>query len=272
VRRRRGESVSLLHGLQWYWDLDTNPASIVDQHSGLSLAKVGTVNASAAGGPDGGPCIDCGTEAGKYRTADVAKPFPYESGFTLNIWVYNTAFSSAGNWYINHRDTLTTDTRHFQMTRSNSLAAVGTNIWDASGTSRRANSPSDLSLDRWYMVTSVDYGTYCETWLDGVKVAENRTALGAHNTGTAAFGIGGIAWENIMGATTDHRGLLAMAGQWNRPLNGRELWALYNSGRGRRYATLNREEPSIGARRVFYLPTGWKPWLRTRQRHRRGER
>jgi hypothetical protein len=73
-------------------------------------------------------------------------------------------------------------------------------------------------------------------------------------TGTAAFAIGGHAWAGI-GAGLEHRGLLAMAGQWNRPLNQAEMLALYNSGRGRRYETLSREEPSMGRRRVYFVPS-----------------
>jgi hypothetical protein len=120
------------------------------------------------------------------------------------------------------------------------------------------------------MLSAVDRGTAMEFWIDGVKVAEARTELGARNTGTAAFAIGGHGWPptgGSMDATIDHRGLLAMAGQWNRPLNEAEMTALYNSGRGRRYESLSREESSMGRRRVVFSSAvfGKFPWLWQRQ-------
>ncbi len=266
MRRRRGQSVNLLHGLHWYWDLDSNPASIVDQHKGLSLGKAGTVNVSATGAPDGGPCINCGAGAGKYHAADVAKPFPYESGFTVNIWVYNTALSSTGNWYINHRSVGTGAARYYQIAYLTGNDNFRMSIPDASDTSR-GTIGSTLELNSWYMLTAVDYGTYTEVWANGVKIAENRTALGARYTGTAAFAIGGPAWPFNNGM---HRGLLAMAGQWNRPLNQSEMKSLYNRGRGRRYRSLGQLEP-LGRRKHFIIPSAIpaaKPTARTVRRVR----
>jgi hypothetical protein len=74
IRRRAvSEMSTLLTDLVWYWDLSSADATITDQHSGLSLSRVGTTITESTGGPDGGPCINFGAAAGKYRNASVAK-------------------------------------------------------------------------------------------------------------------------------------------------------------------------------------------------------
>jgi hypothetical protein len=225
--------------LQWYWDLSSADATITDQHSGLVLTKIGTTTTSPTGGPDGGPCIDFGLAAGKYRNASVAKTISYDDGYTVNIWVRSTGTSSIFNMAINHRNDGNSlpDNRYFQLaTRDSSGIDYGA-TWGVSDSLRIA-SVSRFAENAWQMLTLRDTGSVTELYRNAVLVASASTSIASRDTGSAAFAIGGHSWSAAILATLDHRGQLAMAGVWNEPLITGDITKLYNGGMGRRYADL----------------------------------
>jgi hypothetical protein len=230
---------TLLTDLVWYWDLSSADATITDQHSGLSLSRVGTTITESTGGPDGGPCINFGAAAGKYRNASVAKTVSYDDGFTANIWVRPTGTAFAANFVLNHRVQSGSD-RYFQMVvRQSSLSADRVLVTDASQSSRSVDISPQSALNQWYMLTLVDDGSVLSAYRDGVLEATSSTVIGARGTGVADFGIGGSAWDATVVSSVNHYGQLAMAGVWNEPLDTAAITALYNGGNGRRYADLN---------------------------------
>jgi hypothetical protein len=222
--------------LQWYWDLSSADASIVDQHSGLSLSKLGTTTTLLTGGPDGGPCIDFGSASGKYRNASVAKTISYDDGFTVNIWAYSTGSSPTFNCLINHRGP-STPNLYFQVLARVFSGIDSASTIDAAGTFRECQ-PSQFGLNAWQMLTLVDTGTASTLYRNGVSVATSSTALGARSTAAAPFAIGGHAWSAPILSGLEHRGRLAMAGVWNEPLVAGDVTKLYNGGSGLRYANL----------------------------------
>jgi len=231
---------TLLTDLVWYWDLSSADATITDQHSSLALSRVGTTTTESTGGPDGGPCINFGAAAGKYRNASVAKTVSYDDGYTVNIWVRSTADPPAGeyNLGISHRNA--GSPLYFQAwVRATFSGFSGDRgfTFDDSG-AVRGPGVSSFALNSWQMLTLRDTGTTTELYRNGVLVATSATALGTRSTAAAAFGIGGSSWNSTMSAV-DHRGQLAMAGVWNEPLSQAAITALYNGGNGRRYADLN---------------------------------
>ena len=231
--------MSLLTSLKCYWDLSAADATITDQHSGLSLSKIGTTTTDSTGGPDGGPCINFGAAAGKYRNASVAKTISYDDGYTVNIWVRSTAYGATGNWFFVHRSNpgggfpggQYWQVLQFTPGLYDSVATI-----DASNTFRESTS-SRGPLNTWQMLTLRDTGTTTEIWRNGVLAATSSTALGARNTAAAIFVIGGF-WGGSMLSGVDHQGQLAMAGVWNEPLDASQITRLYNGGMGRRYADL----------------------------------
>jgi len=235
------EMSTLLTDLVWYWDLSSADATITDQHSGLSLSRVGTTTTESTGGPDGGPCINFGAAAGKYRNASVAKTVSYDDGYTVNIWVRSTGSSGTGNWVIAHRGNapFTAGDRYFQCIVRSSFDSGSdlTQSIDASDAVRSAFI-SQEPLNTWQMLTLRDTGTSTELYRNGILLATNTTSLGARYTGNAPFMIGG-EWNATVASGTNHRGQLAMAGVWNEPLSQAAMTALYNGGNGRRYANLN---------------------------------
>jgi hypothetical protein len=231
--------MSLLAPLQWYWDLSAADASIVDQHSGLSLGRIGTTTTSSTGGPDGGPCIDFGAAAGKYRNASVVKTVSYDDGYTVNVWVRSTGRSATFNMPMSHRGVSVPDPFYFQLNalRSDSLDRVTTFSDSIIG---RFASAAQESLNVWQMMTLRDTGTTTEFWRNGVLLDSSSTVLGARSTAAAPFAIGGHSWEDVISPNVNHRGQLAMAGVWNEPLDAAQILRLYNGGMGRRYADLDR--------------------------------
>ena len=232
--------MDLRDNLQWYWDLSSADASIVDQHNGLSLGRIGTTTTSATGGPDGGPCINFGAAAGKYRNASVAKIVSYDDGFTVNIWVRSTGTGGAGNWLINHRGDGGVS-RYLQLIARNPFDG-GTDrsiIWDEALSIRRAFSARE-SENVWQMLTMVDDGNNnLSIFRNAVLLDVNTTTetFGDRATGNAPFAIGGHAWSAGIGSL-EHQGQLAMAGVWNGPLTQSQITALFNDNKGRRYGDL----------------------------------
>ena len=226
--------MSLKTGLQWYWDLTSSPSSIVDQHSGLSLGKIGTVTTIETGGPDGGPCINCGAAAGKYRNAAVAKLPSYESGFSINIWVYSTADSSFGNWCFSHRFQNATDPRYAHMyVRSSDDDVIGVMTLPSSSTARGDQAP----LNEWQMLTGVLRNGEVELWRNASLIGTSGFA-GDLLTEPAPLSIGGNSWNTVANTFTDHRGRMAKSGVWSRPLDPEEMEVLFNEGAGRNYSDL----------------------------------
>jgi hypothetical protein len=234
------EMSTLLTDLVWYWDLSSADATITDQHSSLALSRVGTTTTESTGGPDGGPCINFGAAAGKYRNASVAKTISYDDGYTVNLWVRSTGNFGAGgaNFAFSHRDAGAPFYSQM-MVRSLVSGFTGDNAStiDNAGVFRIA-SVSQESLNTWQMLTLRDTGTTTELYRNGSLVATSSTVLGTRSTAAAAFAIGGTSWEASASPFT-HRGQLAMAGVWNEPISQEAITALYNGGNGRRYADLN---------------------------------
>jgi hypothetical protein len=230
------EMSTLLTDLQWYWDLSSADATITDQHSGLALSRIGTTTTESTGGPDGGPCINFGAAAGKYRNASVAKTVSYDDGFTVNIWVRSTGTSSTGNTAINHRNS--SSERYFSIVTRLSTGLDIVFSFDAAGTQRTASDARE-NENVWQMVSFWDNGAESRIYRNGVLSGTSNTALGTRPTAAAAFAIGGIASSDTIFAPLNHRGQLAMAGVWNEPLSQAAITALYNGGNGRRYADLN---------------------------------
>jgi hypothetical protein len=233
------EMSTLLTDLVWYWDLSSADATITDQHSSLALSRVGTTTTESTGGPDGGPCINFGAAAGKYRNASVAKTVSYDDGYTVNIWARSTGTSTTGNWLVNHRNDPASipDNRYFQL-GARAASSDFISSFDAANTARSAIA-SQAALDTWQMLTVRDTGTVTELYRDTLLVATASTAIGTRATGAAAFAIGGNSWQAAINTFLNHRGQLAMAGVWNEPLSTAAITALYNGGNGRRYADLN---------------------------------
>jgi len=227
--------VNLLTNLVWYWDLSSADATITDQHSGLTLSRIGTTTTDATGGPDGGPCISFGNAAGKYRNASVAKTISYDDGYTVNIWVRSTASGSVLNMAVNHR--ALTGSLYFQLLARRANGNDQAFTIDATPANRIAQNAQE-SLNTWQMLTLRDTGTTTELYRNGVLVATSSTVLGARSTAAAEFAIGGEAWNGTIDGALNHRGQLAMAGVWNEPLSQSAITALYNSGAGRRYSDL----------------------------------
>ena len=226
--------MDLRDNLQWYWDLSSADASIVDQHNGLSLAKLGTTTTSTTGGPDGGPCIDFGNAAGKYRNASVPKIVGYEDGFTVNIWVRSTATSTEGNWVINHRGE-GTNPQYWQAiarrtTTNRDLFSVRADVYNRAGDTQE-------DLNTWQMITGVRRGSNVEFWRNATLL-DTVAITGSVATGNAPFAIGGHAWVAGIDGGLNHRGQLAMAGVWNEPLTQSQITALFNDNKGRRYGDL----------------------------------
>jgi hypothetical protein len=230
--------MGLKDDLVWYWDLSAADASIVDQHSGLSLAKVGSVATAATGGPDGGPCIDVGAAAGKYRNGSVAKTVSYDDGYSVNIWVRSTAYSSAINTFINHRDSH--DDKYFQIFNASVGVSSGNDaaVTFATASDRRGE-VARQALGLWQMLTLVDNGTSTALYRNGVSIGVGSNSLAGRDTANAAFAIGGDSWNSGISANLMHRGQLAMAGVWNEPLTPTQITQLYNGGNGLRYADLD---------------------------------
>jgi hypothetical protein len=229
--------MSLLAPLQWYWDLSAADASIVDQHSGLTLNKIGTTTTESTGGPDGGPCVSF--SAGKYQNTSVAKLAAYETAYTVNAWVKSTASSSFANFILNHR----TDpfVFYWQMTmRVASGLSAGKDaflILNNAGSAIGRSGATQEALDSWQMVTGVRRGSNIEFWRNGVLQESAAISAGTLSTVATVLTIGG-SWTNASDASTDHRGQLAMAGVWNDSLSQADITRLYNGGNGRRYADL----------------------------------
>jgi hypothetical protein len=229
---------TLLTDLVWYWDLSSADATITDQHSGLSLSRVGTTTTESTGGPDGGPCINFGLSAGKYRNASVAKTISYDDGFTANIWVRSTGSGGTNgqNFVVSHRNSGAPFYMQMVVREINQGLDYFV-VFDNIGTGRAPNA-SQVAINTWQMLTLRDTGTVTELYRNGSLVATSSTVLGARSTAAAAFAIGGTSWEASASPFT-HRGQLAMAGVWNEPLSQAAITALYNGGNGRRYADLN---------------------------------
>lgn len=233
--------MSLLNNLVWYWDLASADASIVDQHSGLALSRIGATSTITGGAPDGGNCISVGNATGKYRNSSVAKTVNYDAGFSANIWAYSTADSSFGNFVINHRNDGSNppDNRYFQIfVRASSNTDEA---WVLNTTQQRVALVSPTAAqNQWVMFTLVDDGSTAVLYRNGTQVGTGTTTLSSRNTGAAAFAIGGDAWVGSISASTNHRGRLAMAGVWSVALSNESVAWLYNSGLGRRYSELTR--------------------------------
>jgi hypothetical protein len=228
-------------GLVWYWDLDSADASIVDQHSGLSLSRIGTTTTVTGGAPDGGNCVSVGNGVGKYRNSSVPKTISYENGFSANVWVYSTSDSSVGNWLISHRNdaSLSPNNQYFQVAARFLGASDVASIPSAGGAVYRSAVASPAGVqNQWQMLTVVDTGTTTHLYRNGVLLASDSTTLSTRDTGAASFSIGGESWNSLINSATTHRGRLSMAGVWDRPLTADEITWLYNSGAGRRYASL----------------------------------
>jgi len=231
--------MSLLSTLQWYWDLSAADASIVDQHNGLSLSKVGTTTTSSTGGPDGGPCIDFGAAAGKYRNASVAKTVSYDDGYTVNIWVRPTGTSASTSFVCVHRANppIVAGGLYWQIqTRQVATSSDRLQTLD-SVPAFRTGSATQGAVNTWQMMTLRDTGTTTEYYRNGVLVGSSSDSLGARSTSAAPFALGG-EWNDTILDSTAFRGQLAMAGVWNEPLSQSNITRLYNGGMGRRYDDL----------------------------------
>ena len=233
-------AINLKDDLVWWWDLSSADATITDQHSGLSLSRIGTTTTDSTGGPDGGPCINCGSAAGKYRNASVAKTISYDDGYTVNIWARSTGSPSAGaaNWVFAHRNA---GSPAYSQIFVRSLLGTGFNgdsgvTFDNAFALRNANTTQE-AINAWQMLTLRDTGTTTELYRNGSLIVTAANSLGARSTAAAGFAIGGSSWEAAATLLT-HRGQLAMAGVWNEPIDTAAITALYNAGAGRRYATL----------------------------------
>lgn len=243
--------MSLLNNLVWYWDLGSADASIVDQHSGLTLSRVGSTSTVSGGAPDGGNCISVGSATGKYRNSSVPKTVNYDSGFSVNIWAFSTADSSIGNWLISHRNDASSlpNNHYFQMvarlfdsTEFGGVAASG------GATYRNAIASSALAQNQWHMFTLTDDGSTTNFYRNGTLAASSSTTLTTRDTGAAALSIGGESWVATVNSSTNHRGRISMAGVWSISLSTENISWLYNGGSGRRYAALTRG----GSRRRRY--------------------
>lgn len=245
-------------GLVWYWDLDSADAAIVDQHSGLSLSRVGTTTTVTNGAPDGGNCVSVGNGVGKYRNSSVPKTVNYDAGFSLNIWAYSTSDSSVGNWLISHRNdaSLLPNNHYFQLVArifdNTDYAGVASS---AGATYRNAIASPALAQNQWHMFTVVDNGATTSLYRNGELAATGSTTLTTRDTGAAAFSIGGESWVAGINASTNHRGRVSMAGVWDRPLTADEITWLYNSGAGRRYNSLQFGERDVGGEVLWICPS-----------------
>ena len=236
--------MSLKTSLQWYWDLSSADASIVDQHSGLSLSRIGTTTTDSTGGPDGGPCIQFanagGGGGGKYQ-ASVAKTVSYDDGYTVNVWIRTTG--QVGTFFdtvIQHRNA--SGVFYFMTVVRNRYTAEGfvtgnDYVLGMSAASFRLVPAAEHPLNAWQMLTLRDTGGATEIWRNGSLVATVTASIGTRSTAAANFTIGG-EWNNSLNPQFNHRGQLAMAGVWNEPLDAADITRLYNGGMGRRYADL----------------------------------
>lgn len=237
-----GWAVNLLDSLVWYWDLDSADATITDQHSGLTLSRIGTTTTVTGGAPDGGNCISVGTSAGKYRNASVAKTVNYDDGYTVNIWGYSTSRSLRFNILIMHRID-TGEPMYFQLQSQDSFAASPAIVdsavtWQSAASGLRlANANPAGSQNAWHMLTLRDTGTATEIYRDGVFIASSNTNITTRDTAAATFSIGGD-WTTGASTIFSHRGRVSMAGVWDRPLSAAEILQLYNFGAGLRYSAL----------------------------------
>lgn len=227
-------ALGLKTDLVWYWDLTSAGATITDQHSGLSLTRVGTTTTDATGGPDGGPCISVGAAAGKYRNASVAKTISYDDGYTVNIWARSTATSATYNGLIFHRDASVPLYMQMEVRSGGFDEAI---TW-GNASSLRFPRVTQAALNTWQMLTLRDTGTTTELYRNGILVATDSTSLGARSTSAAAFAIGGHSWEPGINTTLNHRGQLAKAGVWNVTLTTAQIAGLYNAGAGLNYSSL----------------------------------
>ena len=233
-----GNPMDLRDNLQWYFDLSSADASIVDQHNSLfSLAKIGTTTTSATGGPDGGPCIDFGNAAGKYRAGSVPKIVSYDDGFTVNIWVRSTGTGGAGNWLINHRSDGTNPQYWQAIARRTGGPAANRDAFNFWTNVSNTASDTQEDLNTWQMITAVRRGSNVEFWRNA-NLLDTVAITGSVATGNAPFAIGGSAWDTGISAFVNHRGQLAMAGVWNAPLTQSQITALFNGNKGRRYGDL----------------------------------
>lgn len=233
--------MSLKSYLVWYWDLDAAAESITDLHNGLSLSRVGTTDTVAGGGPGGRNCIrfinTYNITAGKYRNTSVPKSVAYESGFSVNIWTYTTGISTLLNVAIAHRNAGTGASMHFQVMSSSTSGEARVVTYDAAATGRFAES-SSLSLNTWRMLTQVDDGSECRLYVNGAIAGSSGTTLGSRESSSASsagFAIGGQSWSNTNDHDVGHRGRLALAGVWAKPLTTDEIAELYNDGSGLSY-------------------------------------
>jgi hypothetical protein len=235
--------MALKSGLAWYWDLSAADATIADSHGGLEVTKIGTVDTLPTGGPDGGPCIDLGAAAGKYRNGSVPE-ISYDDGYTVNIWAYSTASSSTFNYLLAHRES-STGAFYFQVCTRSTLGGLEGDFgltWYGSAASRAANTAAE-SLDVWQMLTLRDTGTATEIWRNGVLLSTNSATPGTVSTGSAPLAFGALpADETIILRGQEHRGSLAMAGVWERPLDEAEIVELFNGGDGLRYEDISQPQ------------------------------
>ena len=228
--RRRGVPINLTSGLAHWWDLAASAATETDLAGSVNVPRQGTVTTSASGAPDGGSCVDLGDGSGYYLTSVIADLVDYASDWSANIWSNVSSYSSTGNWIMNQRENA--DARKFQIRHNTNDSAV-TIIRDGAFVSATASSPGTAS---WRMTSLVVRGGNIEHWANG-SLIESIAFTGSTETGSARFALGAASFADV-NVNLRHRGLLFAAGMWSRALSSSEISALYNSGSGRRYASL----------------------------------
>ena len=221
--------MSLLTGLNHYWDLDDDNVW-ADDVGGWSLSEDGTPGVLPTGGPDGGGCLDMTFDQNLFRS-----PVAWDGSvarLTCNLWFKLDAFDTLANIIFSWRQT---GNQGVVTLNVNASAKLEGGLIDDSNTGSTATSAASISLNTWYMATITDDGTTRRLYINGVADGTDTTTLsGTYETSATEFSLGD-PWGTFA-ARMD--GKAAMLGIWERALTSTEITQLYNGGAGRRYANL----------------------------------
>ena len=154
--------------------------------------------------------------------------------FSISMWVYFTAFSASGNWFINKRgNTILTD--EWQC-----MLYLGTLRFTKIGGSANQGiktSTNPFSLNTWYNIVCTDNGTKTNAgmklYVNGVLQTSSNDNSGSYTgmqNGTSITRIGNPAW-GIGGGYLNHQGGINNIEIYkNKELNATEVSDIYTNG------------------------------------------
>lgn len=161
--------------------------------------------------------------------------------FSISTWVYITAVSATGNWFINKRTTVSGGDE-WQFIYLGGRVVFGKFDRVSNAIVQAVGTPATpLTLNTWYHLTITDDGSKTvsgmKIYINGVSQTLTNMSSGVYTgmpNGTSITRMGQSAWSVTAG--TQHQGYIDETGIWrNRVLTQSEVNSLYNSGTGITY-------------------------------------